>query len=158
VKEKVSQIIQKAELAVKNVLNTMVMVEAKTGKPYLKKENTSHGDISGIIGFSSPDGKNKGSMSITFTEQSAKGLVSNMLGENFEQINKDVIDAVGELTNMICGQFRKELVEIGLVFEGGIPSVVTGKNHSISHVSNSAILAIPFETPFGPMVVEICFA
>ncbi|SDN24337.1 chemotaxis protein CheX [Desulfonauticus submarinus] len=156
--DKVKQVVKKVVDAVTNVLGTMAMVEVKVGKPYLKKENSAHGDISGIIGFSSPNGKNKGSMSVTFTEQSALGVIGQMLGEEFTELNKDVIDAVGELTNMISGQARRGMDEIGMTFEAGIPSVVTGKNHSISHVSNSAILAIPFESQFGPIIVEICFA
>ena len=144
--------------AVINVLGTMAMVQVKPGQAYLKKDDKAKGDITGVIGMSSPSGKAKGTMSITFTEQSALGIVSNMLGEQFTEINQDVIDAVGEMTNMICGQARKNLVEIGMQFDGAIPSVVTGKDHSISHVSSKAILAIPFTTQFGNLTVEVCFS
>ncbi|MDQ7033163.1 MAG: chemotaxis protein CheX [Desulfonauticus sp.] len=156
--DKVKQIVKKVVDAVTNVFSTMAMTEVKVGKPHLKNDNTAMGDISGIIGFSSPDGKSKGSMSVTFTEESALGIISNMLGEEFKELNQDVIDAVGELTNMISGQARRGMDEIGMTFEAGIPSVVTGKNHSISHVSNNAILVIPFESQYGPIVVEMCFA
>ncbi|KUJ96150.1 MAG: chemotaxis protein CheX [Desulfonauticus sp.] len=156
--EKIKQVVKKVVDAVSNVFSTMAMVEVKPGKPYVKKDTTSSGDVSGIIGFSSPDGKSKGSMSVTFTEQSVLGIVSQMLGEEFSTISKDVVDAVGEFTNMISGQARRGMDEIGMTFEAGIPSVVTGKNHSISHVSSKAILVIPFESAFGPVIVEICFA
>lgn len=154
--DKIKQVVKKVVDAVTNVFSTMAMVEVKPGKPYVKKENSASGDISGIIGFSSPDGKNKGSMSVTFTEKSALGIVSNMFGEEFKELNKEVVDAVGEFTNMISGQARRGMDEIGLTFEAGIPSVVTGKNHSISHVSSKAILAIPFESQFGSITVELC--
>ncbi|RQD74217.1 MAG: chemotaxis protein CheX, partial [Desulfonatronospira sp. MSAO_Bac3] len=32
------------------------------------------------------------------------------------------------------------------------------KDHSIRHVSSSAILAIPFDTDGGPLTVEICIS
>jgi len=156
--DKVKQIIKQFVDAVVNVLGTMAMVEVKPGKPYVKKDHTARGDVSGVIGFSSPNGKSKGTMSVTFTEQSALGIIGNMLGEQYSEVSQDIIDAVGELTNMICGQARKGLADIGMPFEGAIPSVVTGKNHSISHVSSSAVLAIPFTTQFGELTVEVCFA
>jgi chemotaxis protein CheX len=34
--------------------------------------------------------------------------------------------------------------------------VVTGKDHSISHVLGGPSIIIPFETADGPFVVDIC--
>ncbi|MFO7728902.1 MAG: chemotaxis protein CheX [Desulfonatronovibrio sp.] len=156
--KKVEQVVGKFSDSVVNVLGTMAMTDAKPGKSYVKKDNTAKGDISGVIGFSSPSGKSKGTMSVTFTESSALGVINNMLGESFSKVSDDVADAVGELTNMISGQARKGMAEIGITYEGAIPSVVSGKDHSIRHVSSSAILAIPFETKYGPLIVEVCFS
>lgn len=97
-------------------------------------------------------------MSLTLTTSSALGIVSAMLYEDQAELNDAVTDAVGELTNMISGQARKGLVGMGMVFEGAIPSVITGTGHTIRHVSTSAILAIPFETSHGPLMVEVCFS
>jgi chemotaxis protein CheX len=47
---------------------------------------------------------------------------------------------------------------MGMIFEGAIPSVITGTGHTIRHVSTSAVLAIPFETQYGPLMVEVCFS
>lgn len=140
------------------VLTTMAMTEAKAASPFVKQNAVAQGDITGVIGFSNPKGKSKGTMSLTFTTASALGIVGSMLYEEQTEINDAVTDAVGELTNMISGQARKGLVEMGMVFEGAIPSVITGAGHSIRHVSTSAILAIPFETPHGPIMVEVCFS
>ncbi|WP_045211293.1 chemotaxis protein CheX [Desulfonatronovibrio magnus] len=156
--KKVEQVIKKFTESVVNVLGTMAMTEAKPSKAYVKKDNKAKGDISGVIGFSSPSGKSKGTMSVTFTQQSVLGIINSMLGEELKEITDEVADAVGELTNMICGQARKGLAELGMTYEGAIPSVITGQNHSIRHVSSAAILAIPFDTPFGPIIVEVCFS
>ncbi|MDD2965864.1 MAG: chemotaxis protein CheX, partial [Bacteroidales bacterium] len=95
---------------------------------------------------------------LTFTTSSALGIIGSMLYEEQTELNDAVADAVGELTNMISGQARKGLVEMGMVFEGAIPSVITGQGHTIRHVSTNAILAIPFQTPHGPLMVEVCFS
>ena len=144
--------------ATTGVLGTMAMTEAKAGVPFVKQHAGAQGDVPGVMGFSNPKGKSKGTMSLTFTAASALGIVSAMLYEEQTEINDVVTDAVGELTNMISGQARKGLVGMGMVFEGAIPSVITGPGHTIRHVSTSAILAIPFETPHGSLMVEVCFS
>lgn len=141
-----------------SVLGTMAMTEATPEAPFVKQHAVAQGDITGVIGFSNPKGKSKGTMSLTFTTTSALGIVSSMLYEEQPELNDAVTDAVGELTNMISGQARKGLVEMGMVFEGAIPSVITGPGHVIRHVSTSAILAIPFQTAHGPLIVEVCFS
>lgn len=144
--------------ATTNVLQTMAMTEARVGTPFVKQHAGAQGDVTGVIGFSNPKGKSRGTMSLTFTTASALGIVGAMLFEEQAELNDVVTDAVGELTNMISGQARKGLVGMGMVFEGALPSVITGSGHIIRHVSTSAILAIPFETPHGPLMVEVCFS
>ena len=74
-----------------------------------------------------------------------------------EGLNEEIADAVGELTNMISGQARRELDEIGKVFKAAIPSVVTGKRHTIRHYGNGPKIAIPFQTDGGEFTIEVCF-
>lgn len=136
------------------VLETMAFIKATSGTPYLKKDTVAKGDVTGVIGIT---GQSNGTVSITFDEGSILKIVSNMLGEEFKEVNHDVVDAVGELTNMISGQARRELEEVGIVFEGAIPSVITGKNHEIIHISDGPKIAIPFMTEGGNSTMEVSF-
>ena len=141
-------------IATCNVLKTMASIEAKPGRPYVKKDENASGDVSGIIGIT---GDTQGSLSITFSAASIKAIVSNMLGEEYEEINDEVKDAVGEITNMISGDARRELFEKGRNLNAAIPTVVSGPSHTIKHLGNGPCIAIPFETDAGPFVVEVCF-
>lgn len=136
------------------VLETMAFVQSKAGKVYLKKDSIARGDISGIIGIT---GEQNGTISVTFNENCILKIVSNMLGEKVDSINKDVQDAVGELTNMISGQARVGLEEMGKIFQAAIPTVVTGKNHTIFGIANGPKFAIPFTTEEGHFTIEVCF-
>ena len=156
-KDKVQQIIQTFTDAVVSVVETMAGVKIESGKAFIKNAPTAKGDISGVIGMSSSNGSGRGSMSLTFTNASALGIAGSMLGEELVEVNKDVVDAVGEMTNMVCGQGRKGMAEFGLVYSGAIPTVVAGSGHTIRHVSSTSVLAVPFSTEFGPVTVEICF-
>jgi len=79
-----------------------------------------------------------------------------MLGEEIKTLNGDIKDAVGEITNMVSGAARKELETLGFNITAAIPTVVSGKDHSISHVLGGPSIIIPFEIPQGPFVVDIC--
>ncbi|MCX8118311.1 MAG: chemotaxis protein CheX [Desulfobacterota bacterium] len=137
-----------------SVLKTMAGIQPTPGKPYIKKGTTATGDISGIVGIT---GETQGSICITFSRECILLILSQMLGENVYEINDQVKDAVGELTNMISGDSRRRLEELGHHFQGAIPSVISGPGHEIRHVTKGPILSIPFKTHGGPFTVEVCF-
>jgi chemotaxis protein CheX len=135
------------------VLQTMAFTEARPGKPYNKDaRNTAVGDISGIIGMT---GSSDGSMSLSFTKECILNIVSNMFGEPLSELDDEVADAVGEITNMICGDARRQLEEKGIVIKGAIPTVISGPGHVLKHISNTPVIAIPFRTAQGTFVLEI---
>ena len=138
-----------------NVLETMAFVKARPGKPYLKKDDTARGDVTGVIGVT---GVAHGTISVTFEEDSILKIVSNMFGESIQTLDHEVADAVGELTNMISGQARMELEKKGKVFEAAIPSVITGKGHKIIHITDGPKIAIPFSIDEGTFTIEVCMA
>ena len=136
-----------------NVLQTMAFVTAEAEKPYLKKDHNAQGDVSGVIGFT---GEANGTVYVTFDESCILAIVSSMFGESVPEINKDIEDAVGELTNMISGQARKELEEANRVFRGAIPTVISGKQHKLSSMTKGPKIAIPFRTEAGGFTIEVC--
>ena len=136
-----------------NVLKTMAFVQPRPGKPYLKRDDLASGDVSGIIGLT---GMAVGSLALSFSEKSIIKIVNNMLGENFTEVNAEIRDAVGEITNMISGDARKRLEKDGLIITAAIPTVVYGKDHRISHVLGGPSIIIPFEIDEGPFVVDVC--
>jgi chemotaxis protein CheX len=135
------------------VLTTMAFVKPMPGKPYLKKDNLGKGDVSGIIGIT---GAVRGSLALSFSSGSILKIVSNMLGEEITSINDDIRDAVGEITNMVSGAARKRIEVMGFSLSASIPTVVSGKEHSIMHVMGGPSIIIPFEMEEGSFVVDVC--
>ena len=140
--------------AAMHVLKTMAGIDAEPGKPFVKKDDIAIGDVSAIIGIT---GAAQGSMALIFTEQCITEIASALMGEVFTELNNDVRDAVGELTNMICGDARRRLAEGGIVLQAGIPTIVGGKGHSITHIADGPRLAVPFSTLQGTFMVEVAF-
>ena len=141
--------------AVINVLSTMANIEAKPGKPYLNKERKTTGDITGSIQI---EGYTQGVMTLSLSKEAILSIASGMLFEEFTELNEEIADAVGELTNMIAGQARSSLSEQGLNFQAGTPKVIHGKGEKMDHIPAQPILAVPFTCPKGSLVVEISLA
>ncbi|MFZ5774097.1 MAG: chemotaxis protein CheX [Thermodesulfobacteriota bacterium] len=139
--------------ATKNVIETMAQTPVTAQKPALKEGKTSYGEVTGIIGMTSDD--ITGSMIVSFTEKCILSIVANMLMEEAKpKIDAEVVDAVGELTNMICGGAKAQLAKIDHKFDLATPTMVVGKGVEISYYSEAPTIVIPFETANGPFVVE----
>ncbi|MFP4347335.1 MAG: chemotaxis protein CheX [Thermodesulfobacteriota bacterium] len=143
------------------VLKTMAFTEAHSKPPYLKDEKTANGDVSGVIGLT---GDASGSLSVSFPEKTILVIVSNMFGERMSEVDDEIKDAVGEITNMISGQARQELEGLGMSLESAIPTVISGKDHTIKHITTYPILAITFSLDEGEFLsgqgeeftIEVC--
>jgi chemotaxis protein CheX len=137
-----------------SVIKTMAFLEPTAGKPFIKKNVAACGDVSGIVGIT---GEAEGSLCLTFSKGCILQICSKMFGEEQKEINEDVKDAVGELTNIISGDSRRRLQEIGYTFQGAVPTVVSGQGHEVKHITKGPILSIPFSTESGNFIVEVCF-
>jgi chemotaxis protein CheX len=137
-----------------SVIKTMSSVDLAPGKPFVKKGSISTGDISGIVGMA---GESEGSLSLSFSKECILHIVSSMFGEPYTDITEEVKDAVGELTNMISGDARRRMETAGILYQGAIPSVITGPGHEIRHVTKEPIISIPFDSANGGFHLELCF-
>ncbi len=134
------------------VLGTMAGISLEPGKPYIKNRGEAEGDISGLIAI---NGEAQGSLSVTFHFSLIQAVIRGMLGDEVTEVGTEVRDAVGELTNMISGAARRSLGEDGLSLSAGIPRVIDGPAHKIAHLCRGPVLAIPFSSEYGYMVVEV---
>lgn len=139
--------------AAKNVIETMAQTPVKAQKPQLKNDNFTFGEVTGIIGMASETVS--GTMVVSFTEPCILKIVGNMLMETPKpKIDDEIIDAVGELTNMICGGAKAELAKLNHKFDLATPTMIVGKGVEISHYSDQPTIAIPFKTEAGDFVIE----
>ncbi len=138
--------------AVVYILSSMAQVDAVPGKPFISKNFSSQGDVTGLMGVT---GYSKGVFSITFSKDAAVAVAGSMMMTEYAIINEDVVDIIAELTNMISGYAREKLSEADIEFDSSPPTVVCGDNHTIDHVADAPVLGIPFSTKDGDLVVAI---
>ncbi len=137
------------------VMGTMAQTRLTPGEPQVKKDDRARGDVSGIIGMVGP--QTRGSMAITLEKSLALKVYERMVGDPAKDIDEEVTDMVGEITNMVTGGAKRLLGEQGYEFEMATPAVVYGTDHSISHKVNGPRLLMPFTSDDGKAFIEICF-
>lgn len=134
----------------------MASLTPKADTIRLKTDNLPPGDVSGIILMSSP--KANGVLTISFSEAVILHIAQNMLGQSYDQINAEIADLVGELTNMVTGGAKRLLESKGYDFDMATPKIICGKDKPFSHLENQTnVIVVPFNTPAGDFYVEICF-
>ncbi len=133
-----------------SVFNTMLGTTLIREEPFLKNGTQPNHEVSGMIGLS---GKAKGMVVLSLSREAALGAAGAMLGERPKEINADVADAVGELTNMIAGAAKAQLEHLQLSVS--LPSVITGKTHCIEFPKNTQPICIPFNCEWGAVTVEV---
>jgi chemotaxis protein CheX len=99
--------------------------------------------ITGLIGLS---GKCTGFISISMPERVALAMVSGLSMESYKTINTQIIDGVGEITNIIAGGIKTKLYSTQWTVNNiTIPSVILGSNYQISYSKGIEYCSISFE-------------
>src|SRR3954447_17097372 len=132
--------------AVAKTFSTMLSCETRRNSLHLKDDAAPMHEISGIIGLS---GRAVGSVVLSLSREVALRAASTMLMMDSTEIDADVLDAVGELTNMIAGAAKAELAEYELSIS--LPNVITGRDHRVRFPSNVQPICVPFDTDWGPL-------
>jgi chemotaxis protein CheX len=126
----------------KNVFREFTGVEPEAGRPYFSAAETiNEWDISAVIGLT---GEASGAVVISMKTALAKKLTDIITGKSHNSIDDEVVDAIGEIVNIIAGNAKRGLEEtFRLVIS--LPTIVQGPAHQIKWPSEKArIICIPF--------------
>jgi chemotaxis protein CheX len=124
-----------------NTLKEFVGVDVSPKHPhFLDPEKGFEWDISAVIGLS---GVVKGAVIISMKTELAIKLTDILTGSEHSEIDADVVDAIGEINNIIAGNIKPK-VPNGEKIVISIPTIIKGKEHSIAWPSKQTrILCIP---------------
>ena len=133
--------------------DTMLSCSLKRGELKLKRDYNPPHEVSGIIGLS---GKAVGTVVVSLSRQVALKAASTMLMTEATELDADVVDAVGEITNMVAGAAKAELEEYQLSIS--LPNVILGRGHEVRFPSNVQPICLPFECEWGTLALEVGLA
>ena len=125
-----------------NVFKEFLSLDLEAKLPYfIEKDAPTEWDVSGVIGLT---GEARGAVVISMKEDLALRLTSILTGTDHKSLDADVVDAVGEIINIIAGNAKQQLEEdFRLVIS--LPTIIKGKEHSVNWPEGLArVICIPF--------------
>ncbi|MFH0728483.1 MAG: chemotaxis protein CheX [Pseudomonadota bacterium] len=149
-----AKIINPVIQATADILEKVGSLTIKVKKPFIKEDSRARGEITSIIALS---GDLSGTVSISFPGKCILSVVSKMVGEPMIEMNDDIKDALGELTNMISGQATQLFEMTGQNLKASLSQVIMGKNHTIPHNADTVVLGVPCISEHGEIMLEMCF-
>ena len=126
-----------------NVFRDFLGTELETGRPFFVDKNEPHDwDVSTIIGLT---GEARGAVVISMKTSLALKLTGILTGSEHKELDDEVVDAIGEIINIIAGNAKRGLEEsFRLVIS--LPTIVRGPGHTIMWPNEQArIICIPFK-------------
>jgi chemotaxis protein CheX len=127
-------------VAVKNVFKTMLSVDIAMGKPAVRTDYNTDAEVTGLLPLS---GGKTGFVRIGFSKNAALFAYKSMLFEEAPEINSEVLDAIGELVNIITGQARNELKMASLEAVIEVPKVFTGQGSEHYPAARMPVISLP---------------
>ena len=108
-------------------------------------------DLIGVIGLS---GSIKGACLLTMPVDTGMKCVTSFLGEEVQEVNADLLDAYGELLNIIAGAAAAKLT--GMRVNLALPTVLIGKDQHLSSKSKAPWVVIPMKfDDWGEFNIEV---
>ncbi len=150
-------------MALKETFEVMVQTKVTPHSPKLKTTLSATGDISALIGMNGKvdrDGVQKdikGLLCITWPEDVYVKLAGRMLFDEFEAYCEEIADSGAEICNIVMGNAKNEIAQMGYKIEMATPSTIRGKNHEIKYPSGSTVVEITMTTDVGDFRLEICY-
>ncbi len=138
------------------VFSTMLGLDAEAGEAYREGDTRSRAD--GVVSLVGLAGNWVGAGSLSCSAETACELSSRMLLTELKAVDEEVLDAVGELTNMVIGKFKTEIEQrlgpMGL----SIPTVINGHDFHARSMSARRWLVLPFMAVDRRFEVRVCLA
>ena len=136
-----------------DVMHQCFHVECKKGQPYVYHYDSNLNHLSAVIRMA---GDKKGAFVIALSEDDAKKMASALIMEEKQFLDKDVMDAIGEIINMISGSAKGKLTELGFTFKLSTPTFVLGKGTRLfKEVEYAPYICVPFSSEVGDFTIQV---
>ena len=121
-------------------------------RPYTATAVADDDEFTALVGLA---GSLCGVLTIRCANQSARIMASLMLGMPPEEVNNDSWDALGEVANMIAGNFKGKLSGIGNHCMLSVPTIIVGRDYETRALGGGKALQNIFEFDQKPLWVTL---
>ena len=135
-----------------SMLGTEVSVWEERSEPILPQP---HDGVLSLIGLA---GQWVGSGVVYCQSRTACDLANRLLMAEITEVNDEVRDAVGEVTNMVIGNFKNCLESETVEVRISPPTVIDGMNLKARNMSSELTVSTWFAYEDHMFLVEVCLA
>lgn len=109
-------------------------------------------DVTAMVGLA---GQRCGVLSLSCDRTSAALMASKMLGLEPDKVGPEMSDALGEVCNMIAGNFKNKISGMGDGCMLSVPTVITGTDYSLYSQADSPGLEVRLLFEGRPIVIAL---
>jgi len=136
------KIVAAIQHATGDVFSTMLSMEVTSLEPY--RQPCKPEPANGVIGLIGLTGRWMGTGSIACTGELARKISGQLLMAEYASVDQEVLDAMGEITNMIIGNFKNAMEDEAGQLGMSIPMVVFGHNFMAGTSQSVDWVVVPF--------------
>jgi chemotaxis protein CheX len=136
------------EVAAREVFELMLACQLTT--PSIVEHHPS--DVTAMVGLA---GQLCGLLSVHCDEKAAALMTSKMLGVPLDKVGLEVSDALGEVCNMIAGNFKNKIAGLGDGCLLSPPTVITGSNYDLHSLADFPSLEVGMQFEGMPITITL---
>lgn len=149
--EELAEIIQRCT---RELFSTMLGTEITLGQVYYGEEPSAPSE--GVLALVGLAGTWAGTGMVCSRAEAARAISGLLLMQEYATVDDEVLDAMGEVTNMIFGNVKTALEEklgpMGL----SIPTVIYGRNFNARTLGKKEWTVVTFSWPGQEFEVHLC--
>ena len=109
-------------------------------------------DVTAMVGLA---GQLCGMLSVRCQGKAAAVMTSKMLGMPLDKVGPEVADALGEVCNMVAGNFKNKIAGLAEACMLSPPTVITGSDYDLHSMSDSPAVEIRMLFESMPIVISL---
>ena len=137
--------------AAREVVESEIGGETDKGQIRLEKSAYTTDEVTAVVGVT---GRVAGVVLYSMSEQTARAIVSRMMGQDFPEFDSLAQSGIGELGNVITGRAGVLLSEAGYASNLTPPALLLGKGATVTTLDLNR-LVFPVQTELGPLEVQV---
>jgi chemotaxis protein CheX len=142
--------------AAHSVFEMMLGVTLIDREPTREDSSPTHSE--GVVSLIGLAGEWAGTGAFRCSTEMAKKLSGLLLMQEFSSVDGEVLDAIGEITNMVLGNVKTSFEEVFGPMGLSIPTVIFGRNFMTRSVGHSEWTIVPFELDGELLEIQISLA
>ncbi len=150
------KLVDYARAATADVFSTMLGMELQAEAPRQDPDFPTIND--GVMALVGMAGSWTGAGVICCTAAFACQLCNQFIGTAAANVDEEVLDAVGEVANMIIGNFKTSVEEHLGALGLSVPTVIYGRNFTSRSIGQNHWTVLPFRCGDEVLEVRVCLA